>query len=528
MNVFGQRNALIVIVKDDEVQVLTWTKGVLNHNAVFAATEHSFDVFGRFLDNHRDFPVIIVADVIEESFRYDSIAHVSSNDRKVILNRKLEYLFRDTVYRTAEVVEREATGRRDDKVLLSALTKPEQLEPWVKLVIERDMAIQAITSAAYVIEQYAASQGLGKSENLLIVSLESGSSFRQTYVQKGKVMFSRVSRLEIAEGQAPGPAIRNETLQVRKYLERARLLRMNSQLRFHVLSPFEQSEIETAFRATDSFECLSTEEEARQSPLELHGNNLSTLIVILAKILSSKRLANIYAPLETRRYHVLRRVSQGLIAASAAVLAGVIILKTPGFTGVLSDWERTEQVVANTVPYTNEYQRLSQDFPETPIPPSEMELVVTSAQKIQQNSIEPLDTMNTIGAALAQSPDLQITSIAWSLREAPSPDAVRRDPYGPAQNQSAESSFRRAIFEDRLTPTITIQGMAYSPRSYREAQMQVDSFVQALRNQDSVAQVVTTKLPTNVSSDTSVNTTVDDSELRASFTLEITLKKEST
>jgi hypothetical protein len=185
-------------------------------------------------------------------------------------------------------------------------------------------------------------------------------------------------------------------------------------------------------------------------------------------------------------------------------------------------------VVANTVPYTNEYQRLSQDFPETPIPPSEMELVVTSAQKIQQNSIEPLDTMNTIGAALAQSPDLQITSIAWSLREAPSPDAVRRDPYGPAQNQSAESSFRRAIFEDRLTPTITIQGMAYSPRSYREAQMQVDSFVQALRNQDSVAQVVTTKLPTNVSSDTSVNTTVDDSELRASFTLEITLKKEST
>ncbi|MFX4226730.1 MAG: hypothetical protein ACFHHU_02180 [Porticoccaceae bacterium] len=148
----GQRKALIIIVKDNEVQILTWDKGVLNHNAVFSADEHSFDVFGRFLDSHIDFPVIIVADVIEESFRYDSIAHVSSNDRKAILNRKLEYLFRDTVYRTAKVVEREATGRRDDKVLLSALTKPDQLEPWVKLIVERNMAIQAITSAAYVIE----------------------------------------------------------------------------------------------------------------------------------------------------------------------------------------------------------------------------------------------------------------------------------------------------------------------------------------------------------------------------------------
>ena len=525
MNLVGQRKALIIIVKDDEVQILTWAKGVLNHNAVFAADEHSLDVFGRFLDNHQDLPVIIIADVIEESFRYDSIAHVSNNDRKTILDRKLEYLFRDTVYRTAKVIERETTGRRDDKILLSALTKPEQLEPWVKLVVERNMAIQAITSAAYVIEQYAARQNLGKAENLLIVSLEQGSSFRQTYLQKGRVMFSRVSRLEIAEGQAPSAAIRNETLHVRKYLERARLLRMNSQLRFHVLSPFEQSEIETAFRATDSFECLSTEEEARQSPLELHGNNLSTLIVILAKILSGKRLTNLYAPLETRRYHILRRASQGLIAASVLLLVGTVLLKIPSFMNVLSNWEKAEQVTANTAPYTNEYQRLSQGFPETPIPPNEMELVVTSALKIQHNSIEPLETMNTIGAALTQSPDLQITSIEWSLKEAPSPNPVSRDPYGPGQNQGQNSSFRRAIFEDRLIPTITIQGIAYSPRSYREAQIQVDAFVTALREQDSVEQVVTIKLPTNVSSDTSVNTTVDDSELRASFTLEVTIKK---
>jgi hypothetical protein len=261
--------------------------------------------------------------------------------------------------------------------------------------------------------------------------------------------------------------------------------------------------------------------------LELHGNSLTTLIVILAKILGSKRLANIYAPLETRRYHVLRRVSQGLIAASAAMLVGIVFLKTPGLLNAFSDWERAEQVTANTIPYSNEYEILSQRFPETPIPPNEMELVVTSALKIQKHSIEPLETMNTISSALTQSSDLQITSIAWSLEETASENAVRRDPYGPTQAQGAQSQFRRAIFEDRLVPTITIQGMAYSPRSYREAQIQVDTFVEALRADDRVDRVTTIQLPTNVSSDTSVSTTVDDTELRAGFTLEVTLKVSS-
>ncbi|MEQ9065581.1 MAG: hypothetical protein RLO18_02595, partial [Gimesia chilikensis] len=123
--------------------------------------------------------------------------------------------------------------------------------------------------------------------------------------------------------------------------------------------------------------------------------------------------------------------------------------------------------------------------------------------------------------------DLQITSISWSLEETPSPTAARRDPYGPAQTQGKQSQFRQAIFEDRLVPTITIEGIAYSPRSYREAQIQVDTFVEALRADDRVDRVITTKLPTNVSSDTSVSTTVDDTELRASFTLEVILRASS-
>ena len=116
LSLIGQRKALILIIKDDDMQVLTWENKTLNHNAIFSANEESIEVFSRFLDKHTSYPVIVIADVIEESFRHDSVAHVSANDRKAILNRKLEYLFRGSPFRTARITSRQTTGRRDDNV----------------------------------------------------------------------------------------------------------------------------------------------------------------------------------------------------------------------------------------------------------------------------------------------------------------------------------------------------------------------------------------------------------------------------
>lgn len=527
LSLSGQRKALILILKDEDMEVLTWENKVLSHNANFLTNEESLDVFARFLDNHQNYPVIIIADVIEESFRLDSIAHVSANDRKAILDRKLEYLFRGSSFRTARVTSRQSTGRRDDNILLSALTKPEVIQPWIDVILSKKMAIQSITSAPYILEKYAIRQELGKTENLLLVSLEEGSGFRQTFLQNGRVLFSRSTKLDLEEGGSPGVSIRKETLHIRKYLERVKLLGLNSDLKFHVLSPFQTDEIAKAFRSTDSFESLRTQDEAASSPIEMHGNRPSTLTVVLAKTLSHTRPENVYAPPKAKRFQIIRRISQGLVAASIILLATTLLMQTPVFIEVSNQWQQRDSVIAATKPYTKEYERLSQGFPETPIPSKEMELVVSTAQKIAAQSIQPASTMNLISEALEKSPDLQITAIRWSLEEQAPAEAPRFDPFGAIRDMSNKAKFRRSIFEERTLPKLTIDGIAYSPRSYREAQAQVDSLIFALREYSNVLQVTPTKMPTDVRSDASVNTTVDDDELRAEFALEVTLKDNS-
>lgn len=526
-NLAGQRKALILIIKDEDMQILTWENKVLSHNALLAANEDSIEVFGRFLDNHIDYPAIIIADVIEESFRHDSVAHVSANDRKAILGRKLEYLFRGSPFRVARVTSRQTTGRRDDNVLLSALTKPEAIEFWVDVLLNKKIAIQSVTSAAYILEKYARKQELGKTENLLLVSLEEESSFRQTYLQNGRVLFSRSTKLELQE-DSPGVAIRKETLHIRKYLERVKLLELDSDLKFHVLSPFKSDQIATAFRSTDSFESLRTQDEAKTAPIELHGTPVSTLVVVLAEILQHTRPSNIYAQLDIKRFHLLRRISQSIVAMGVAFLIASIFVQTPVFIDVLNKWEQRDSVVAATKPYEKEYDRLSQRFPETPIPSKEMALVVSTAQKIQNQSLKPILSMNIIGEALVKSPDLQITALHWSLDEKASTTQKSFDPFGVVRNLGGQKGkFRQAVIEERTSPTITIEGIAYSPRSYREAQAQVESLVSALREYSNVVSVTPTKMPTDVRSDASVNTTVDDAELRAEFALQVTLESNS-
>lgn len=537
MNIFklkGHRRALLLVIRDANVQLLTWNNERLSHNAFFVDSDDDRQLFERFLRRHRNFPVILVTDFIEESFKHEDIVHVSVNDRNAILKRKLHYFFRDSVYRTAKLVGRQRDGRRNDNIMFSALTKPELIQPWVDSVLSQKMAIQSISSAAYVLEKYVASHDLATAEDLLLVSLEEQeSSFRQTYFKKGKVLFSRLTSLELQDQSAPGADIRQETLHIRKYLERIKLLSIDSHLQFHVLSPYKRETLAPAFRSTDSFDSLRTQDEVERSSVELLDSKATTLVVVLAKVLPKYRIGNTYAPMDVRRYQLLRQLAKGLIVASAILLSYVLLSKVPVFIDTLDKWGEEEQTLTQTTPYLREYGRLTEGFPETPIPSKEMALIVSTTNKIEAQTLWPLDSMNIVSRALLQSPDLQITNLHWSLEEheevADNDETSFLGSFGSfggrPSSAATANAFFNSVVEETLITVITLEGVAFSPNSYRDAQDQVLALVNALAESPGVATVTPVKMPTDVRSDTAVSTTVDDIELRATFTLEIKLEK---
>src|SRR5688572_22818248 len=154
MNFSGQKHSLILLITDTQVQLLRWQSEELSLLHVYGKTPEDLEAFAEDVRPFTRLPVVIITDLLEENFRYDTVVHVSGGDQKALLKRKMDFAFRNTPYRRSKVIEREKDGRRDDKILLSAISKPESLDVWVNLLLEQKFAIQTVTSVAYILEEF--------------------------------------------------------------------------------------------------------------------------------------------------------------------------------------------------------------------------------------------------------------------------------------------------------------------------------------------------------------------------------------
>ena len=92
----------------------------------------------------------MLVDVVEEEYRHETIPHLYGPDRRAVLERKLAWFFRGTPYSHVLPEGRETEGRRDDKVLLSAITNPELVQPWTRLCVQQKVPVAGIYSLAIV------------------------------------------------------------------------------------------------------------------------------------------------------------------------------------------------------------------------------------------------------------------------------------------------------------------------------------------------------------------------------------------
>lgn len=527
--IFGQKHSLILLMYFNRVQLYVWTKKSLE----------LIDEFGKdpdkkllnILDDYPDYPVIIVTDYLEESFRHDTGVHVSGSDRKALLERKLNFSFRNTPYRAATIVGRESEGRKDDKILLSALTKPEMLDPWVKLLLEQKIQIQCVTSVAYLMQEYSLKAGLND-KNLMIVSIEEGSELRQTFLRNGKIHFSRLTSLTTKEISSLPNAINHESLQIRQYLERIKLLPFDSPMVIRVFTPLpiDELSLETFNNELNTFHVFNIHELAETYALTIDGLDKSPTTLFLGRILQRARLNNIYAPLSTRKYFQLHSLADGLKAAGIGLVIIIIFSNSFSMIDTLGNRDLIQNMGQQTAPLNRMYEQLTQRFPETPIPSAEMALVVETAEQINNNSYRFEEALALISQALATAPELQITSISWAMAErennaAASGFSDMGGSFGspPPQQSSGGQEIQQATLNDMTQINITIEGLALSPQSYREAQNQVMLFMTAL-NQAPGTSVTASKMPTNVRVDAAVSTLVDNNALRAPFTLELKLE----
>ncbi|MGZ5085534.1 MAG: hypothetical protein ACXWGU_00345 [Usitatibacter sp.] len=384
----------------------------------FAVAGAGANAFERYLAGMTDVPTYIFTDLAEEDFRLDTIPHVGPRDREAVLTRKLAQIFRNTPYRHALLQGREAEGRRDDRVLYTAVTNPEVLRPWLEIIDRLKVPLAGIYSSAVFSSRVLDELDL-LFPHTLLVTFTPGDAMRQTFFRDREIKFSRLTPIDLEEGQTLGTMIAEETTRTWQYLDSLRHFSQEDRLEVCILvHKNDRPAIESALRdfAQLQYRLLDIEQVAqklglRPPPLD------STAEEVIVHLFLIKKAENHYASAELRR-HATQRSAR--IAIKQAALG--IVIASLGWGGwnvsrVFAATEADQRVTQQVNALNREYEQINRALPSFGVGGSTMRDAVTFYNGSIRAFPMIADFVTPLSQVLLTHPNVRLSQLAWQATD---------------------------------------------------------------------------------------------------------------
>ncbi|WP_256077129.1 hypothetical protein [Massilia sp. YIM B04103] len=389
-------------------------RGVTTDSTFFGADAAGLQAFAAWLEAQGQTPAWLLADLVEEDFQVQQLPHVGGKAGRNLRERRLSQLYRETPYRRATILGRAADGRRDDQVLLSALTNPALLAPWLEAMEAAATPLAGIYSAALLSTELV-QRLLPGHEHLLLVTPQS-AGLRQSYFRNGALKFSRLTPTVGGEHLASGVAA--ETARAQQFLTSVRLIGRGDVLHTAILAPAAQiaalAELcqdgpETAFAF------LPLEEAAPQLGADLASPLADDLL--LAR-LARARPPGHYSGGEVRRHFQLWRARISLYASSAVIGVAGLIWTAANLISYGAAERHAAELHAEAARKESAYQASMSTMPPAAARTVNMKAAVNIEKLLAEQGPAPEAMLQLVSAALEQSPQIRLTQLDWQVQVA--------------------------------------------------------------------------------------------------------------
>ena len=507
-----------LLIGAGHVAVYQWQDNVAMRGAVFEAGEEGRQGFRRYLAETPGIPFYLLVDTADEEYRRDTVPHVSRRDRQALLKRKASRLFKDTGYRFFRVTGRETTGRRDDRVLLSALANPGVVRQWVAILDESRTPLAGICSLPLFSGQLL--KGIaGRDDGCrLLVSMQSVSGLRQTCFDNGDLRFSRLVQTSRAEHGSYSEIIRDEVEKVLRYLDSRRPDTPGETLHVHFLFSADLlQELKPVLKQQDSvrYHFYDLHENVSHEPVSSPFSDTYFMQQLLRL-----RPGNVYAGVAERRWFLLGRLRAGVAAAGFAMLLGSAGWSALNVYGGIVLYLGGRTAEEETHRYAAEYELARKRLPETPVDPSDLKTAVLIADSLAQNKTSPNGMVTVLGRSLHGFPSIRLSRMSWTVTDEPDTayagDPEQADlPVAMDVSGPVRSLYQAALLRGRIEP---FNG------DYRDAMDVINRFAEDLRGREAVYGVVIVGLPLDISSGADLQGNTQSLQNRAEFTLRVVLE----
>jgi len=519
---FELRDRRALVVSADRGTLYLWRQGTLANSFIFPADDSGMENFERYLAQTETLPTYVMVDVVEEEYRQETIPHVLGRDRGAVIRRKQQRLFRGTEFCHAVLQGREKEGRRDDRVLLTALTKPDLVTPWLNRLLAAETPIGGVYSLPLVSQRVLEKLG-ASGRNVLLVSLQSSNGLRQTFFRDGELKVSRLAPMPRLGTVPFASHLMGELEKLRRYLNSLALVNTEAPLEIYLLSHGEYlDELESRCRDSDyeRFYLIDVADAARR--LGLPGALTTPYSdALFAYALLDRPPKDHYARHRDRHFHRLHRARASMLAAGVGALVVSGMLSSVNFIEGISLKQQAIDAQNKADFYRQRFEAARRGLPETPVAPRDIESAVDTAARLVHFKASPVPLMRAVGRALEATPGIAVDRFEYVASADPEERLGETGRASDDVDLATELSgqydyFHLGYVAGRLTD---FDG------NYRAAITRVEGLARRIESDPGVARVVVQALPIELASDRPMAATGNDFAERgeAAFALKVVM-----
>lgn len=424
----GAKRAFYIV--QGGLRVCEISAGEFEESHGFADNDEGLREFERYLEATALRQSVIVVDVIEEMFSPDTIPRLGSRDQKALLERRAQRKFPRTPYRLP-VPDRMRRGDVRD-VVLSAISNPELLDPWIGILLKHQTPLTGIYSVPLMAPELL-SAIYRSSDSVLFITQHQGTRLRQVFVRNGLVKSARLSQAPALDDADYTTAVVNEIQRSRRYLERTRLLSPMEQLDVCMLVDRGLSHSLASSAESDSpmeFHFVEPDIAAKKLhvPRNVEPDRLEGLYICRAL---RNRPRHSYARSGENRFWQMSRMRRGLIAASGAAAACLSVVAGSWFGDALRLQQSSAYVDAQVSQLSETFRRENEDFGPIRADSYSMKLAVDTGNFILDQRVPVPWVMQQLGTVLGDHDNLRLQELRWQADSATASAPVRPRPGEP-------------------------------------------------------------------------------------------------
>ena len=417
----------ILLFNGVRLTVHLWRGGQLSAEGEFPSDAAGFSAFATYLHQYRTSLFYWLADIAEENFQLEEIPYVHGRDRRALITRRLKQYFYGTPLTTALTRGRSSEGRRDEKVLFAALTRPEAINDWLDVIRQNNIILVGIYSVPLILAE-CAPRWLADEQPTLLIS-QTASGVRQSFFDRQKLQFSRLtprtplSALNIPSATDIARTIASESLKTYQYLVGQRQLKPNTPMQVAVLVTAEQKPaVQTHCQTQEllQFDFLDLETIAQRDKLKSSGDTLTT-DQLLMHWLVTKPPAQQFSPPAERHFYRLWQIRLALTAVATIILASGLLfaIKTAVDTAHLEQEASIAQL--QTALATRRYNALLASLPKTSITPDNLRALMNRYESLEKHTADPTPLLTHLSRALDDAPQIELVNLDWKIEAALNP-----------------------------------------------------------------------------------------------------------